>query len=79
MLSDIRAAIARLPDMPTKHMVWIVYNDDFVEYTETQIKLIKGEDYLKNITVTPRSSSSKYAGTVIFDPKFFDHISNGAN
>lgn len=79
MLSQLQAAIARLPDSPTKHMVWIVYHDDFVEYTQNLIKLIKGEKYLDNITVTPRSSSSKYTGTVLFDPMFFDHTSNGSN
>lgn len=73
-----QAAIARLPDEPEKKIVWIVYNDDLVQYTRDMIVLIKGEDYLDNhVIVTTRAKSSRCVGSVVFDPFFFDHLGNG--
>lgn len=74
------AAIRRLPDKPKKQIVWIVYNNDMVEFTRSQIARIKGEEYLRNyVIVTPRSTSSKYNGQIVFDPRFFDLEGNGFN
>lgn len=70
-------AITRLPDCPTSNILWIVYNDDMVGYTQKMIEDIKGKDYMKFIKVVSRDHSSKEPGTVYFDPMFLDHIGNG--
>lgn len=70
-------AIARLPDNPTSSMVWIVYNEDMVAYTQQIIEEVKGKDYLKHIKVVSRDHSSKEQGRVYFDPMLLDHIGNG--
>lgn len=71
-------AISNLPDNPKKPILWIVYNEDMVEYTRNLISEIKGQDYMKHIKVIPRDRSSKEPGTVYFDPMLMDHISNGS-
>ena len=73
-------AISHLPDNPRKHIYWIVYNSDMIEYVENMIKEIKGEKYLsKNVTVVSKSDSShnRVNGTVYFDPALLDLIGNG--
>jgi len=70
-------AISSLPDRPKSRILWIVYNDDMVDYTRAMIEEIKGEDYMKHIKVVSRTHSSKEPGTVYFDPLLLDHIGNG--
>ena len=71
------AAIKSLPDHPKKKILWIVYNEDMVKYTEKLIAEIKGESYMQYISVVSRQQSSKKQGTVYFDPLLMDHIGNG--
>jgi len=70
-------AIASLPNSPKSSILWIVYNDDMVDFTKAMIREIKGEDYMKHIKVVSRDHSSREPGTVYFDPMFLDHIGNG--
>lgn len=70
-------AISRLPDCPKSSILWIVYNEDMVEYTNKMIEEIKGKDYMKFIKVVSRDHSSKEVGTVYFDPMLLDHLGNG--
>lgn len=74
------AMISALPVNPTKHIYWIVYNQDMIKHTEAQIKLIKGEDYFnKYVTVVAKNDPSKdrAAGTIYFDPRLLDLLGNG--
>lgn len=70
-------AISRLPDDPKKPIVWIVYNEDFIEFVENLVRDIKGEGYMEHITVVDRQHSSKYQGTIHFDPLLYDYLGNG--
>ena len=70
-------AIASLPNSPKSRILWIVYNDDMVDYTKAMIQEIKGEAYMKHIKVVSRDHSSKEPGTVYFDPMLLEHIGNG--
>jgi hypothetical protein len=71
-------AIRNLPNNPAKPILWIVYNEDMVEYTRNLISEIKGEDYMEHIKVVARTEAYKESGTVYFDPLLMDHISNGS-
>lgn len=72
-------AIQNLPDNPSKHIYWIVYNRDMIKYVEDLIKDIRGSEYLKYVTVVSRSDPSKdrTKGSVYFDPTLMDLIGNG--
>lgn len=70
-------AISSLPDCPKSNILWIVYNDDMVEYTRNMIEEIKGKDYMKFVKVVSRLHSSREPGSVYFDPMLLDHIGNG--
>lgn len=73
------AAISRLPDNPKKHIYWIVYNQDMVQYITDMIASIKGPEYMPNISVVAKGDSSKErsTGMTYFDPGLFDLIGNG--
>lgn len=71
------AAIKRLPDNPDKRIIWIVYNEDMVPWTENLFLKIKGPEYLKNVKVVSRDRSSKYVGHIYFDPVLYDLLGNG--
>lgn len=75
------AAIRSLPDCPSKHIYWIVYNRDMVKYTEDLIEQIKGPEYMTNVTVVSKNDPSKdrTKGAVYFDPTLMDLIGNGGN
>jgi hypothetical protein len=78
--SLINNAISSLPSNPSKHIFWIVYNDDMVSYAEKRIKFIKGKDYFdKYVTVVAKNDPSKdrSQGTVYFDPALLDLLGNG--
>lgn len=72
-------AIRNLPENPSKHIYWIVYNQDMVKYVENLIESIRGADYLKHITVVSKNDPSKdrTTGSVYFDPTLMDLIGNG--
>jgi hypothetical protein len=70
--------IRSLPENPPKTILWIVYNEDMVEYTRSLIAEIKGEDYMKYVNVVPKGRAYKESGTIYFDPMLMDHISNGS-
>lgn len=70
-------AISSLPDCPKSNILWIVYNDDMVDYTRAMIEEIKGKDYMKFVKVVSRLNSSRESGSVYFDPMLLDHIGNG--
>jgi hypothetical protein len=72
-------AIRSLPDVPKKHIYWIVYNKDMVKYTEALIEQIKGKEYMTNITVVSKGDSSRdrVNGSIYFDPTLMDLIGNG--
>lgn len=72
-------AIRGLPENPKKHIYWIVYNSDMIEYTESLIKEIRGIEYMSNVTVVSKSDPSKERtkGTVYFDPTLMDLMGNG--
>lgn len=79
-LGKVQHAIRSLPDHPSKHIYWIVYNHDMVKYTEDMIAEIKGHDYLKaNVTVVAKTDPSKdrSRGSVYFDPGLLDLLGNG--
>lgn len=69
--------ISSLPDCPKRKILWIVYNEDMVDYTKALIEEIKGPDFMKYIKVVPRSRSSKESGSIYFDPLLYDHLGNG--
>jgi len=73
------AAIRGLPNNPSKHIYWIVYNRDMVKYTEDLIEQIKGPEYMSHITVVAKSDPSKdrTKGAIYFDPTLMDLIGNG--
>lgn len=72
-------AIRNLPENPSKHIYWIVYNRDMVKYTEALIEQIRGKEYMSNITVVSKNDPSKdrTTGSVYFDPTLIDLIGNG--
>lgn len=72
-------AIKNLPESPSKHIYWIVYNEDMVKYVEDLIESIRGSDYLKYVTVVSKNDPSKdrTKGSVYFDPTLMDLIGNG--
>lgn len=79
-IHKVEAAINRLPDVPSKHIYWIVYNHDMIAYTENLISSIKGADYLeKFVTVVAKTdpSQQRAKGTVWFDPGLMDLLGNG--
>jgi hypothetical protein len=78
-IAKVYNAIANLPVNPTKHIYWIVYSQDMVEYTEKMIATIKGEEYLeKYVTVVAKSAPSKErtAGFIYFDPGLPDLLTS---
>lgn len=79
-LEKVKDMIQRLPVSPTKHIYWIVYNSDMIQYTENLISEIKGEEYLStHVTVVAKADPSKERckGTVYFDPGLLDLLGNG--
>lgn len=70
--------IRNLPENPQKPILWVVYNEDMVEYAQNLIAEIKGKEYMKHIRVVSKNQTSKQVGTVYFDPMLMDHISNGS-
>jgi len=72
-------AIRSLPDNPSKHIYWIVYNRDMVAYTESLIQEIRGPEYMSYVTVVAKSDPSKdrTKGSIYFDPTLMDLIGNG--
>lgn len=71
------AAIMRLPENPKKRIIWIVYNEEMVSWTENLIIKLRGSEYLKKVKVVPKSRSSKYIGHIYFDPVLYDLLGNG--
>lgn len=73
------AAILSLPAAPSKHIYWIVYNQDMINYTRNLIAELRGEEYLKHITVVAKGDSTKdrSKGIVYFDPLLYSHLGNG--
>lgn len=72
--------IRLLPENPTKHIFWIVYNHDMIEYTSNLIADIRGQEYRdKYITVVAKGENSKDRanGSVYFDPNLLDLLGNG--
>lgn len=72
--------ISSMPSNPNKHIYWVVYNKDMVEYTERLIKEVKGTEYFeKHVSVVAKSEPSceRSNGTVYFDPSLLDLIGNG--
>lgn len=79
-VGKVFSAICRLPDNPTKHIYWVVYNHDMIQYTEDMIASVKGPDYLeKHVTVVAKSDPSKERsqGLLYFDPGLMDLLGNG--
>lgn len=72
-------AILSLPKNPTKHIYWVVYNRDMVDYTVDLIRELRGEDYLQYITVVAKGDPTKdrTKGSLYFDPTLMDLIGNG--
>jgi hypothetical protein len=79
IMSKSSRAIAALPEVPNKHIYWIVYNQDMVKGVETLIANIKGPDYMKYITVVAKSDPTRDRsnGLVYFDPSLLDLLGNG--
>lgn len=77
-MRDTRSLIKSLPLSPDKLIIWIVYNEDMIEYTRSQIAAVKGYDYVsKFVRVVTRSESSKYNGHIYFDPNLQDQLGCG--
>lgn len=78
-MSKQEQAIRGLPANPSKHIYWIVYNQDMVEYTSKLIEELRGADFSKHVTVVPKggSSNKRSTGHVYFDPTLLDLIGNG--
>ena len=73
-------SIKLLPKKPPKHIFWIVYNQDMVEYTSNLIAEIKGKEYRdKYVTVVAKGDNSRDRanGSVYFDPNLLDLLGNG--
>lgn len=72
-------AIRSLPEVPSKHIYWIVYNKDMIKYTEDLIKQIRGDSYMKYVTVVAKNGPTKdrVKGSVYFDPTLMDLMGNG--
>ena len=69
--------VQSLPKHPNKNIVWIVYNEDLVEQAENLIRTVHGNEYMDHVRVVPRSRSSKYNGSIYFDPYLYDLLGNG--
>lgn len=78
-MGKLEASIRILPDNPSKHIYWIVYNSDMIDMAVEAIKRVKGEAYLEHVTVVARSAPVKQRdnGYVYFDPYLLDLIGNG--
>lgn len=79
-IGKVQQAIHSLPEAPSKHIFWIVYNHDMVEYTENMIAEIRGEKYLLDyVTVVAKADPShdRACGAVYFDPGLLDLLGNG--
>lgn len=79
-IGKVQQAITSLPQHPDKHIYWVVYNTDMVQYTEDMIASIKGRDYLEEfVTVVAKNDPSKdrTKGTLYFDPGLMDLLGNG--
>lgn len=72
-------AILGLPANPTKHIFWIVYNQDMVEYTTSLIERLRGKEFSSHVTVVAKADPSKERtkGHVYFDPALMELIGNG--
>ena len=79
-MGKLERAVQGLPKNPAKHIYWIVYNQDMIEYTKSIVAKIKGQDYLdKYVTVVAKGDSTKdrVNGSVYFDPNLLDLLGNG--
>jgi hypothetical protein len=79
-MSKVEHAIRSLPEAPVKHIYWIVYNRDMIEYTKSIVSSIRGQDYLDEyVTVVAKGDSTKdrVNGSVYFDPNLLDLLGNG--
>lgn len=70
-----RKAILSLPE--GKPILWIVYNTDMVKGTMKLIAELRGEEFLDKVKVVSRMNSSKYTGSIYFDPVLLDLLGNG--
>lgn len=72
-------AIMGLPSNPSKHIYWIVYNQDMVWYTAKLIQKLRGPEFSKHVTVVAKGDPSKKrtTGHVYFDPTLMDLLGNG--
>ena len=79
-MGKTEAAIQGLPDNPSKHIYWIVYNQDMVSFMTKRIKEVKGDAYMKHVTVVAKGDPSKDRtnGLIYFDPSLMDLIGNGS-
>ena len=78
-MGKVESTIRSLPDHPTKHIYWIVYSRDMIDYMTRQIEDIRGTDYMAHITVVAKGDPSKERtnGLIYFDPTLMDLIGNG--
>lgn len=78
-MGKVYKQIQNLPDSPSKHIYWIVYNSDMVEYTTNLIKKIKGHDYLEHVSVVAKGEPTQQRsnGVTYFDPGLFELLGNG--
>lgn len=72
-------AILSLPKNPSKHIYWVVYNQDMIEYTVNLIRELRGEEYMKHVTVVAKGdpSGERSNGWLYFDPTLMDLLGNG--
>lgn len=79
-LGKVYNAIKNLPDHPSKHIYWIVYNSDMIEYTTNLIRELKGAAYLTNVSVVSKGDPSRKrsTGATYFDPGLFELLGNGS-
>lgn len=73
-----KRAILSLPEsLEGKRIVWIVYNNDMVKGTMKLIAQLRGEEFLKKVTVVSKMESSRHNGRIYFDPVLLDLLGNG--
>lgn len=73
-------AIMGLPEHPSKHIYWIVYNRDMIAHVNSLIEQLRGKEYCSNVTVVAKGDPSKErtTGSVYFDPTLMDLLGNGS-
>ena len=75
---DYNNLVNRLPLNPDKPIIWIVYNEDMLDFVRSTIASIRGYKYvLDHVKVVTRADASKYNGHIYFDPNLMDQIGCG--